>query len=74
MYLANAGYQHLNVIFFEGKNTAHIQFSSEAMTTEMMTQGIQVFSFCEGAIDTVLSVLDTFYLFLGGGLGTHGNV
>lgn len=74
VFTANAGYQQVTPIFFEGKNTAHLEMTSEAMAVDFLTHGMAVQTFCEDIIDEAISIFSTFLCFGGGGLGTRGHI
>ncbi|CDW81161.1 UNKNOWN [Stylonychia lemnae] len=66
----NAEFQHVETFFFHGKHQVTFKNLSPEAKITIQKKGIQVFMFCDGYIDTFISVFNFALAFIGG-LGTN---
>jgi hypothetical protein len=66
----NAEFQHVETFFFHGKHEVTFKNLSPEAKITIQKNGIQIYMFCDGYIDTFVSVFNTVLAFLGG-LGTN---
>lgn len=69
----NAELQHVETFFFSGKHQVTLKNLNENAKVTIQNKGIQVYMFCEGYVDTFLSVFNTVLAFVGG-LGTNPDI
>ena len=70
--IANTEIQHVETIFFHGEHTITFTNLNSDTMKDINLAGFKIFMFCEGYIDTFVSVLKTLELFLGG-LGSNNS-
>ena len=68
----NAELQHVETFYLSGKHQVTLTNLSPQAATVIANEGLQIFMFCDGYVDTFMSVYNTLQAFLGG-LGTDPN-
>lgn len=69
-FFATTEFYHVETIFFSGKHQIHFKELTADAKENIKRNGIKVYMFCEGYIDTFISALNTVLAFVGG-LGTN---
>jgi hypothetical protein len=66
----NPELQHVETFFFRGKHQVTFKNLNDDAKTTIQKEGIQIYMFCDGYIDTFISAFNTIKAFVGG-LGTN---
>jgi hypothetical protein len=61
---------HVETFFYKGKHSVTFKNLSPEAKTDIAVNGIRIYMFCDGYIDTFLSVFHTALAFIGG-IGTN---
>lgn len=72
-FFANTEMQHVETFFFEGTHSITFKNLNADAKKDLAFNGLQVYMFCEGYIDTFISVFKTLLAFVGG-LSTDPNL
>lgn len=63
-------FYHIETFFFRGKHQVTFKNLSPAAKADIKFNGVKIFMFCDGYVDTFISVFNTLLAFVGG-LGTN---
>ena len=65
-FFATTEFYHVETFFFKGKHQIQFKNLSPEAKADIRKSGIKVYMFCEGYIETFISVLNSAMAFLGG--------
>lgn len=64
--LGNTEIQHVEIFYLNGKHTMHFQMNDTESQDDIALNGIDVFNFCDTAVEDIESLWNTLKMFVGG--------
>ena len=65
-FFGTTEFWHVETFFFHGKHQIHFKGLTDMAKADIKMSGIRVYMFCDGYIDTFVSVFNTLKCFIGG--------